>query len=375
MRSLKSVLVLCLVAAASVLVAGPAAAREPAPTIEISPGSFAFGPINVGGELGEPGEFTVTNTGTAPAHLIEAGVSGLDSFSFPFLANASTCFFLEVPGELAPGDSCTLVAIFDPVKEGLNEAELDLVSDATSSPDVMPLTGTGLPALLPGAGMAPQSGEFGEQLLGSGSKPKAFTLTSTGTGDLNVGQATLSGPDADQFSITANGCSGRVIASGDGCAVEVTFIPTGEGAKSAALTVETNADGADTTVALTGTGTDLPPNAGTSRIRLGRTLPRLGRVAAVALPLTCSVDGMDACQGRIAIRARGRALGLRHNRQVVVGSRAYRAEPGRTTIRVRLGARARRAVRRGSLRLRVLATTRQGNGDVSQTAATRRLRR
>ncbi|MDW5598092.1 choice-of-anchor D domain-containing protein [Conexibacter stalactiti] len=70
-----------------------------------------------------------------------------------------------------------------------------------------------------------------------------------------AGAVTLTGANANQFSITSNGCSGQTIAPGDSCQVTVAFAPTTTGAKSASLRFVDNATSSPQTVALSGRGT------------------------------------------------------------------------------------------------------------------------
>lgn len=114
-----------------------------------------------------------------------------------------------------------------------------------------------------------------------------------------------------------------------------------------------------------------------SRVLLrGRTIPRLRRARKQAVPVRCYTTNMDWCRGRVTLRVRGRALGLRHNRRVNIGSRKYTLKRGQRTVRVRIGNRARRIVRnRGRLKVRVITTSRQGNGKFRTANAGRPLRR
>ncbi|MBN8868989.1 MAG: choice-of-anchor D domain-containing protein [Solirubrobacterales bacterium] len=377
MRKLTFLISLCLCAAASASGAGLAMADEPdpGPTLSISPGHFAFGPINVGAELGEPGEFTLSNPGPEPVQLDDAILEGPDPFSFKILPNGSSCYFLEPAGLIPAGTSCTVVTIFDPESEGPKQASLKITSDSVTSPDVMPLTGTGLARLLPGAALAPQAGDFGSQLLDQASAPVSFALKSTGTGDLGIESVGLDGSDRDQFNLVRNGCTQVAMASGDSCSIEVVFAPTSAGPKSASLTVQTDAEGADTAVELTGMGISEPDPEPSSRVEIGR-LPRLRGAKSQMVRINCIVVEMDGCRGRVTLRARGRDLGLKHRRQVRIGTRAYSLDPGRGIVRVKLGSRARRAVRRvGRLGVQVLASSRQADGRLRTVKRGRSVRR
>ena len=377
MRKLNFLISTCLCVAASLFGSGLAAAEELdlGPTMSISPGSFAFGPINVGGELGESGEFTLSNPGPGAVQLDDAILEGPGALSFKILPNGSSCYFLEPAGLIKAGTSCTVVTIFDPESEGPKEANLKITSDSVTSPYVMPLTGTGMARLLPGATLTPQDGDFGYLLPGRESEPIGFKLTSTGTGDLGIESVDLTGPDRDQFTLVRNGCTQIAMASGDSCSIEVAFAPASTGAKSASLIVQTDAAGANTTVELTGAGVTDPGPYTSSRIEIGR-LPRLRGVSSQAVRVRCVTVGMDVCSGRITLRARARDLGLKGHRQIRIGTRACSIDAGPGTVRVTLGPLARRVVRReGRLKVQVVATSRQEDGRLRTVKRRRSLRR
>ena len=73
---------------------------------------------------------------------------------------------------------------------------------------------------------------------------------------LLVGAASLTGPNADQFiaSVDNNGGTCQTLAAGQTCIVRVQFAPTSVGAKSAALSLASDAGGPVPTADLTGTG-------------------------------------------------------------------------------------------------------------------------
>lgn len=349
---------------------------DPAPVLTVTPGAFAFGPINVGGELGEPANFVLSNEGTVPVEMEDVDITGANPNSFKILPNGSSCYDpLAFDGTFEPGESCNVVVIFDPAGVGPKSADLRIDTNSVTSPDLLPVTGTGLWELLPGATVDPGSIDFGDRLVGS-KESRTITLTSSGTGDLRVDGLFTSG-DASEFTVTGNDCLNRSIATGDSCQIQVEFTPTSAGTKGAAFELRTDAPaGDDTTVEVTGRGTSPAPTVRTSRVQIGPKLPRLRRSKQQAIPIRCFTTNMDFCRGRVTLRARGRALGLRHNRLVGIGSRSFALRPGQRTVRVKLSGRARRAVRtRGRLQVRVIATSRQGSGKYRTVNTGRRLRR
>ena len=95
---------------------------------------------------------------------------------------------------------------------------------------------------------------FGNQVSSTSSSAVTFTVENTGGVALSVGLLSISGTNADQFSITQP-LSSSVAASGN-TTFTVTFSPTSLGAKTAQLSLVNN-DGDENpyTINLTGTGT------------------------------------------------------------------------------------------------------------------------
>ena len=108
--------------------------------------------------------------------------------------------------------------------------------------------GSALPSVL----FAPASVAFGTRQTGSTSSAQAVTLTNTGTAPLLLTGIAITGPHSADFNQT-NAC-GSNLAPSAGCTISVTFTPSVTGARTASLTVSSNAPGAPHAVPLTGTG-------------------------------------------------------------------------------------------------------------------------
>ena len=107
----------------------------------------------------------------------------------------------------------------------------------------------------PAVSLNPTNFDFETVAVGATSSAQPITLTNTGTATLNVGTASLSGPQATDFSITSDGCSGQPVAANGGtCVVDVAFAPAMSGAASAQLNFPDNASGSPQSVGLSGTG-------------------------------------------------------------------------------------------------------------------------
>lgn len=105
----------------------------------------------------------------------------------------------------------------------------------------------GATAIVSGTG----SYDFGNQQVSTSSAAVTFTITNSGTADLEIDNITLSGLQADQFSVTAAAAS--TVAEAGSTTFTVTFSPTSTGVKSATVTIENNT-GDDYAFTVTGTG-------------------------------------------------------------------------------------------------------------------------
>jgi hypothetical protein len=92
-------------------------------------------------------------------------------------------------------------------------------------------------------------------LVGVASSRPAIEVMNDRGDPITLGQAALSGPDAAAFRVTSDTCGGRTLASGEGCAVSVTFWPRRLGTHAATVQVPVVGDAsAPYTAALSGEG-------------------------------------------------------------------------------------------------------------------------
>lgn len=118
---------------------------------------------------------------------------------------------------------------------------------------------------LPRVSLSSSSLDFGTQPVsgmtagGRSAAAGAQTLTvrNTGTFPLRISSVTVTGADADSFSVSGD-CAGTSVAAGSTCAASVTFDPTSSGSKSATLRLADNALDSPQTVALSGSGAPAP---------------------------------------------------------------------------------------------------------------------
>ncbi len=107
----------------------------------------------------------------------------------------------------------------------------------------------------PTVSFSPASITFRSTGVGVTSAVQTITLTNTGAGTLSITSLVMTGPSPSDFAQTDD-CGSSIAVGGD-CTISVTFTPTMDSTRSAAIAIADNATGSPQTVNLTGTGTGL----------------------------------------------------------------------------------------------------------------------
>jgi len=208
-----------------------------------SPTSLDFGAVERGTDSGLQ-TVTFTNLGAAPVNVTAPSVTG------DFLLGPSdTC----TGAALAQNVTCAVDVVFHPTVDGARTGTLRLGHDGANSPLPVGLTGSGTPPQVALANVTPATLDFGDQAVQVASTAKSVTVTNTGGVNLIVGSVSVTGTNASDFLAT-NGCNAAV-TPGSQCTIDVEFTPAATLARSATLTITSNASPAQNTVALSGTGT------------------------------------------------------------------------------------------------------------------------
>jgi FG-GAP-like repeat/Abnormal spindle-like microcephaly-assoc'd, ASPM-SPD-2-Hydin len=97
---------------------------------------------------------------------------------------------------------------------------------------------------------------FASQGIGTTSPPQVITLTNTGNLTLKLSGIGIVGADATDFAQT-NTC-GATLNAGANCLIKVTFTPTAQGSRNAAVAISDNGPGNPQMVILTGNSTPAP---------------------------------------------------------------------------------------------------------------------
>ncbi len=99
---------------------------------------------------------------------------------------------------------------------------------------------------------SPASLDFGDEDVGSSSKPKDVKLTNTGNVDLTITSIQVTGTDGSDFTET-NSCPSS-LSPKDSCQIQVTFTPTQTGERKADLAITDNAPRSPLEAPLSGVG-------------------------------------------------------------------------------------------------------------------------
>jgi hypothetical protein len=218
-------------------------------------GTMAFGSQQVG--VATTRTATLANTGSATMSVSNIAVSGTG-----FTRQGGTCA-TAFPANLAAGASCTIIVRFQPATAAATTGALTVTDNAAGSPHSLALSGTGVAAAITvtpnplAFGNTTRPGPVCPVICLGGGKTLNLTVRNSGSAGsqltVTMPNPAITGPNANLFSITSNGC-GAALAAGAQCTISVRFLPTSTGAKTATLTLNHNAPGSPTLVSLTGTG-------------------------------------------------------------------------------------------------------------------------
>jgi hypothetical protein len=214
--------------------------------------SFGIQPV---GSSSTAQSVTLTNNGNAALTISGIALTGANSGDFSQTNNCGT--------SVAPGSSCSISLVFTPGAIGARSASLAITDNAGGSPQTVALSGTGTGAIV---ALSVTSLSFGNQSVGSSSTAQNVTLTNNGNAALTISVVAVTGANSGDFSQT-NNC-GTSLAPAGSCSINVVFMPTAAGSRSASLAIADNAGGSPQTVTLSGTGQDFSMSASPSSLTI-----------------------------------------------------------------------------------------------------------
>jgi len=182
--------------------------------VTTSPPSLAFG-NQVTGTTSVAQTVTVQNNLPSTLTISSIVITGV----------AATNYKLTNPcgGHLAAGAFCTLSVTFTPSALGTRSAAIRLTDSAPSSPQTVPISGTGLDAV----SFDPDPAAFGNLQPGDTPLEGQVTVTNNLSTDLTISNISIAGLDSKDFLIVGadTDCSVGILVAGQQCVVAINFAP------------------------------------------------------------------------------------------------------------------------------------------------------
>lgn len=209
-----------------------------APTADITPSALTFGSVRVGSSGTD--SFTITNNGTADLVLSGLTMAGTNPNDFKLTLPT-------LPLTIKPGANISIAVIFSPTAAGSRTATATITNSASTK--TIDFSGTGT---APAIQLSASSLSFGQLLINTSSQ-QTITISNTGTAILNISAIAIVGTNATDFAYTASALP-ITVAPGASAPVVVTFTPANVGQRNATLSLMHDAEGSQSSVALSGTG-------------------------------------------------------------------------------------------------------------------------
>jgi hypothetical protein len=222
------------------------------PVIAVTPARLEFSPQTLGTES-PPRSLTITNEGTVPLQVEGVATAGKGGAEFAVVGNGCAAAPVE------PGHSCKVEVQFKPSNMGAASALVQIEDDAPGSPHVAVVSGTGVGSKVT---FSPTHLDFGEAQVDTRAPAQTVSVTNAGNAPLHVTRPVLGGAGAGPFQIDGDECSGKAIAPGASCDLEVGFRAANAGEYGAELSLESDAVGTVPSVALAGKAVAAPPDHG-----------------------------------------------------------------------------------------------------------------
>ncbi len=216
------------------------------PGLQLSQTSLDFQSIEVN-DTSTPLSMTITNSGTADLIINDIGTPAA-----PYTRIGGSCA-TTFPITLTMNQNCTLEYQFAPTTTGTLNQNINIQSNAATSPDSFELTGIGI---APELTLSSTNLDFGPTQVNLTSNTLTMSISNSGTADLSISD--ISTPAAP-FTRLGGSCVITfpiALAMGQNCTLEYQFTPTSTADFSQIITIQSNASTSPDTFELTGTGVE-----------------------------------------------------------------------------------------------------------------------
>jgi Abnormal spindle-like microcephaly-assoc'd, ASPM-SPD-2-Hydin len=227
-------------------------------SVTLLPSSLTFAAQAVG-TTSPKQTVTLTNDQSVTLNISNVFGSGADAGDFGV---TKTC-----GSTLAAGASCTISVDFTPTATGTRTATLNVADDASNSPQMVSLTGTGTSG--PTLGFSTTSISFGNYAVGFTTPVSPVTVTNTSTSTVTFSSIAVTGTNGSSFG-ESNNC-GTSLTAGSSCTINVTFSPAVTGVLTGSVQLTDNAANSPQSITLSGTGV-LPVALSATTVNIGTVL-------------------------------------------------------------------------------------------------------
>jgi hypothetical protein len=207
-----------------------------AATFSVEPASIKFGSLALGETASQ--SVTISNNGGSDLTITKASTK----------AAGVKITGISLPVTIAPGKQSTFNVVFTPKVAGALSGNVSVMTDISSSPSMVTLSGTGMAAA---AFLTTNTSSlsFGNVALGR-SSTLSVTLTNAGNSTVTVSKVSVSSARYSLSGVSA----GLILAPGQSATLDATFTPAGPGNLPANVTVASNAANSPATISLSGDG-------------------------------------------------------------------------------------------------------------------------
>lgn len=247
---------------------------SPSPNATITPATLSF-PSTASSQVSAPLTATLSNTGAAPLAILAIEVVG-SGFTATHTCGPS----------LALGASCTITAIFAPPSAGGYAADVRIMTNSPAGAAFLRLTGSATAAPVGRLAAIPSTLSFGDQIVGTTSAARPFTVTNVGSAVASVSRITTTG----DFAVSGT-CAD--VRPGESCAFLAAFSPTVVGTRSGQVLFEVDGAAAPFAVGLSGNGVPVPAprvQLSASSLAFGNGLAGVGSTLFVTVTNAGSAD-------------------------------------------------------------------------------------
>ena len=222
------------------------------PVIGVSPTTLSFSQTLNSASAAQT--VTVSNSGNAALVIGALTFGGAQAAEFQ-TASGTTC---AAGSSVAPNASCVVRLTFTPTAAGAHNASLAITHNAAGSPSTITLNGTGTATPQAVISLNANALTFNAQTVGSTSPAQSVTVTNSGSAMLVFNALTLTGSVATDFTRSGSCTATGSLAAGATCSISFAFTPGAVGARSATLTLASNASNGSAVLSLAGTGAAAP---------------------------------------------------------------------------------------------------------------------